>query len=132
MGGAFSRSKGARAEREFCRLASDYLGGKYTRNLKQYQCAQHGDVEQLVGIYLVEVKNCATLAIPQWWRQACEAARVRGAVPCLAYKVARQGWRFVVPSPDALLAKASWSWDLRYTVTMFEEGFFLHVRELGG
>lgn len=130
---AFSRNKGARAEREFCKLASDYLGGKYTRNLKQYQCAQHGDVEQLVGPYLVEVKNCAELRVAEWWKQACSAAAAKGARPCLAYKLARQGWRFVVPSRDALLSGGSWAWDYRYTATYLEEGFFLHVREqLGG
>lgn len=130
--GAYSRAKGARAERELCRLLSDYLGGKYSRNLKQFQQAQLGDIEQTVGPYLVECKNHATLAIPSWWRQACAAAEAAGAVPCLAIKIARKGWRFIVPLPEARASGASWRYDLAYTMELAEEGFFLHVRELGG
>jgi Holliday junction resolvase len=131
MNGAYSRAKGARAELELCHLLSDYLGGEFSRNLKQYQKAQHGDIEQLVGPYLIECKNQATLAIPQWWRQACDAAKARGAVPCLAYKLFRRGWKFVVPLPEAVSANASWSWDLQYTMELHQEGFFLMLRERG-
>lgn len=129
--GAFSRNKGARAERELCRLLSDYLGGQWTRNLKQYQQAQHGDIEQLVAGFLIECKNCAKVEIAKWWAQACLAADQRGADPCLAYKVPRKGWRFVVPSDAAMKAAQSWSFDLRYTQELYEEGFFLLVRERG-
>lgn len=132
MTGAYSRNKGKRAELELVHLLSDYLGGQWNRNYKQMAQAQHGDIEQLVGPYLVECKNCKELTIPAWWRQACAAAEARGALPCLAVKLARKGWKFIVPSREALGANAAWSWDLRYTVELFEEGFFLHVRELGG
>ncbi|MBS1834264.1 MAG: hypothetical protein JST65_16220, partial [Acidobacteria bacterium] len=58
MTGKFSRDKGARAELELCKILHDYLGGDWNRLLKQYQQAQLGDIEQLVGgRYLVEVKN---------------------------------------------------------------------------
>jgi len=130
--GAFSRDKGKRGELEICRLLGDYLGGKWNRNYKQVAEAQHGDIEQLVAGYLIEVKNCASLEIHQWWRQACAAAQAKGAIPCLAYKVARKGWKFIVPSNEAREAKASWSFDLKYTQELHEEGFFLHVRERGG
>lgn len=129
--GAYSRNKGARAERELCRLLSDYLGGEWSRNLKQYQAAQHGDIEQLVAGFLIECKNCAKLDLRQWWAQACIAAKQRGAIPCVAYKVPRRGWRFVVPSDAAMKAEQSWSYDLRYTQELYEEGFFLLVRERG-
>lgn len=131
MTGARSRAKGARGERELCHLLSDYLGGQFTRNLKQYQQAQHGDIEQLVGPYLIECKNCAEIEVAKWWRQACDAALARGAVPCVAYKLARRGWKFVVPMPEAIAAKSSWSWDLKYTMELREEGFFLMLREKG-
>lgn len=131
MSGAYSRNKGARAERELCRLFADHLGGDWCRNLKQYQQAQHGDLEQLVaGRYLVEVKNHATLNIPAWWRQAREAAEKANAVPMLAVKVARQGWRFILPSIEAQETDESWSYDLAYTQALYIEGLALHVREL--
>lgn len=131
MSGAYSRSKGARGERELCRLFADYLGGEWCRNLKQYQQAQHGDIEQLVGgRYLCEVKNHATESIPAWWRQACDAAHKANAVPLLAVKVPRMGWKFILPMPEAQESGAAWAWDLRYTQTLYIEGLALHVREL--
>lgn len=131
MSGTYSRNKGKRGELELIHLLHDNLGADYNRNYKQTAQAQHGDVEQLVGPYIVEVKNHATLAIPQWWKQVCAAADARSAWPCLAYKVARKGWRFVVPTNEARDANQAWSRDLRYTQELYEEGFFLHIRELG-
>lgn len=49
MTGAYSRSKGARAERELCALLREYLGVEATRQYKQYAQAQHGDIEELIG-----------------------------------------------------------------------------------
>ena len=42
--GAFSRSKGARGEREVCAMLRDNLGGEYNRLLKQYQSSQLADI----------------------------------------------------------------------------------------
>lgn len=133
MTGAFSRSKGARGELELCRLLADNLGGEYTRNLKQYQKSQEGDISQLVGPYMIEAKNCAsTTNIKAWWQQAVTAASKVGAIPCLAYKIPRKGWRFVVPLPAAWASGHQWGRELAYTQTMYQDGFFLVVRELGG
>lgn len=129
MSGAKSRNKGARGEREICRMLADNLGGEYNRLLKQYQQSQLADIEQLVGPYSIEVKNCATLNLKTWWKQALEAADKRGAVPCLAYKITRAGWRFVVPMPEAWASGHQWGRDLQYTQTLYPEGFFLRVRE---
>src|SRR5690606_3023733 len=90
--GNYSRNKGARAERELCGLLREYIGVDATRNLKQYQAAQHGDIEQLVGRYLIECKNHKTVALRQWWEQALTAARVRGlCLPCVAYRLPNRG-----------------------------------------
>lgn len=132
MSGAKSRSKGARGEREVCILLRDNLGGEYNRLLKQYQQSQLADIEQLVGPYSLEVKNCATLNLRAWWQQTVTAADKRGAVPCLAYKITRAGWRFVVPLAQAWSSGHQWSKDLQYTQTLFPEGFFLIVREYQG
>ena len=129
-GGAFSRSKGARGEREVCRMLADNLGGQYNRLLKQYQSAQLADIEQLVGPYSLEVKNCASLsAMKQWWQQALTAATKRGAIPCLAYKVPRKGWRFRVPIPQAWASGHQWGKELQYTMDLAPDGFYLLVRE---
>lgn len=132
MTGAYSRSKGARGERELCSLLTEYIGGEYSRNLKQYQQAQHGDIEQLVGPYLVEAKNCKDLKIPQWWNQAVAAAAARKAIPCLSYRLSgrprEDRWRFVIPAPWAWDTGKEWRTDLRYTMTVGIEVFAGIVR----
>ena len=57
MTGARSRSKGARGERDVCAKLERELGIKFSRNLKQYQQAQHGDIEPPCGPYLIEQKD---------------------------------------------------------------------------
>lgn len=129
MSGAKSRNKGARGEREVCAMLRDNLGGEFCRNLKQYQQAQNGDIEQLAGPYLIEVKNQATLNLKAWWHQTVAAADKVGAVPCLAYKITRAGWRFVVPMPQAWSSGHQWARELAYTQTLYPDGFYLLVRE---
>jgi hypothetical protein len=130
MSGAKSRNKGKRGELEIVHLLRDNLGIDCNRNYKQVAQAQHGDIEQLVGPFLIEIKNCADLEIPAWWRQAVAAAMQRSALPCVAYKVkgARDPfrWRFIVPLPQS---SGEWSFDLQYTQTVYQDGFFLIVRE---
>jgi Holliday junction resolvase len=131
--GAFSRSKGARGEREIVQMLKDNLGGDYSRNLKQYQQSQEGDISQLVGPYLLEVKNCASITnIKAWWQQSKMAAAKVGAIPCLAYKIPRKGWRFMVPIPVAWAGGQQWGTEIQFTQTLYPDGFFLLVRELGG
>jgi Holliday junction resolvase len=129
-GGAFSRSKGARGELEIVHMLRDHLGLTVNRNYKQTAQAQHGDIEQLVGPYLLECKNCASLSpMKSWWQQALIAADKRGAIPCLAYKVPRKGWRFRVPIPQAWASGHQWGREIAYTMDLSPDGFFLLVRE---
>ena len=132
MTGRASREKGARGEREVCKLLSENLGGQFNRLLKQYQQGQLADIEQLVGVYSLEVKNCAKTNFRAWWQQAVTAADKRGAVPCLAYKVPRKGWKFVVPLPQAWATGKQWARDWQYTMTLEPDGFYLIVREQMG
>jgi Holliday junction resolvase len=129
--GAFSRNKGARNERELCALLRDNLGGDYNRNLKQYQKTQEGDIEQLVGPYLIESKAHATLNLKSWWQQILTAASKHPAapIPCLAYKVPRKGWRFRVPIPQAWASGHQWGRGLAFTMDLSPDGFFFLVRE---
>jgi Holliday junction resolvase len=130
--GARSRNKGKRGELEIVHLLRDGLGVICNRNYKQTAQAQHGDIEQLVGPYLIEVKNVACLsAMKSWWQQTLTAADKRGAVPCLAYKVPRKGWRFRVPIPQAWATGKQWGRELQYTMDLSPDGFFLIVRERG-
>lgn len=130
MTGARSRNKGKRGELEIVHMLRDELGLSVNRNYKQTAQAQHGDIEQLVGGLRIEIKNCkATSNIKAWWQQACCAADKTGGVPCLAYKIERKGWRFVVPMPEAWESGQAWRRELMFTNTMFQEGFCLYVRQ---
>lgn len=127
MGGKTSRDKGARGELECIHMLNDNLGLALNRNYKQVAQAQHGDIEQLVGPFVIEIKNCKDITIPAWWRQAVAAAEKVGAIPCLAYKVARIGWKFIVPLPHG--HGTEWGNELRFTQTVGPDGFYLIVRE---
>lgn len=136
MSGAYSRSKGKRGELELVHLLRDYLGVEVNRNYKQFAQAQHGDIEQLIGPYLVEVKNHATLKPREWWDQARRAADARGGcLPCVAYRLPNRWlydrWRFVVP--DERNPQHDWELDFRYTADLGLEAFAVRVRErIGG
>lgn len=132
MTGARSRNKGKRGELEIVHLLRDNLGLACNRNYKQVAQAQHGDIEQLVGPYLLEVKNCASLSpMKAWWGQACAAASAhpQNPLPCLAYKVPRKGWRFRVPLPQAWASGKQWGSEIQYTMDLSPDGFYLIVRE---
>ena len=132
MTGARSRNKGKRGELEVVHMLRDNLGITVNRNYKQVAQAQHGDIEQLVGGYLIEVKNCASqTAMKSWWQQSVAAAIKRDAVPCLAYKIPRKGWRFRVPIPQAWASGHQWGQELQYTMDLAPDGFYLLVREYG-
>lgn len=84
--GRSNRRKGATFEREIARWLREQLGVTTKRNLKQYQEAQHGDLEP-VGPYLIECKAHARLSIKSWWQQAVVAAKAASLEPLLIYKV---------------------------------------------
>jgi Holliday junction resolvase len=131
MSGRKSRDKGKRGELEVVKLLRDGLGLEVNRNYKQVAQAQHGDIEQLVGGFLVEIKNCASLDLKSWWGQAERAASAHPSKPqpCLAYKIPRKGWRFRIPLPQAWASGHQWGRELQYTMDLSPDGFFLIVRE---
>ena len=135
MSGAYSRNKGKRGELELVHLLHDFCGVKVNRNYKQVAQAQHGDIEQLVGPYLIEAKNCKDITLAPWWAQACVAAEARGAVPCVAYRLANRKaedrWRFRLPLPEVWETGMDWRSDIRYTADVGIEGFAFLVRERG-
>ena len=123
--GRSNRSRGAAAERELARWIKDELGVEVCRNLKQYQRTQEGDLTPL-GPFLIECKYHARINVRDWWRQAVESAKKAEAIPVVAYKVARKGWRFVLPHSSA---QGEWSHDYEFTVDMGPACFALVVRE---
>lgn len=131
--GKYRRDKGSRAEREICNLLREYLGVQATRNLKQFQQSQQGDIEELIGPYLLEVKNQARITLGPWWEQARGAAALRTAVPCVAYRLPNRQlydrWRFVVPLNEAWIAGQDWRDAYRYTADVGLDAFALLVRE---
>lgn len=92
------RDKGQRGEREFLGLLSDHLELEVglTRNLSQTR-GGGADCIELPG-YSIEIKNCATVTLTQWWKQAIRQAQLSQSIPVLAYKVPRKGWLVVAPS----------------------------------
>ena len=123
--GRSNRNRGAAAERELARWIKDELGIEVSRNLKQYQRTQEGDLTPL-GPFLLEVKYHARINVRDWWRQAVESAKKADAIPVVAYKVARKGWRFVLPHTSA---QGEWSHDYEYTVDVGPACFAMIVRE---
>lgn len=123
--GRSNRNRGAAAERELARWIKDELGVEVSRNLKQYQRSQEGDLTPL-GPFLLEVKYHARLNVRDWWKQAVVSAKACGLIPVVAYKVARKGFRFVLPHTSA---QGEWSHDYEYTVDVGPACFAMIVRE---
>lgn len=123
--GRSNRNRGAAAERELARWIRDELGVTVARNLKQMQQSQEGDLTPL-GPFLIECKYHARLNVKDWWRQAVEQAKKAEAIPVVAYKVCRKGWRFVLPHTSA---QGEWGYDYEYTVDVGPACFALIVRE---
>ena len=123
--GRSNRNRGAAAERELARWIKDELGVDVSRNLKQYQRSQEGDLTPL-GPFLLEVKYHARLNVRDWWKQAVVSAKACDLIPVVAYKVARKGWRFVAPYPSF---GVDWRHDYEYTMDVGPACFAMIVRE---
>jgi len=91
----FSRSKGARGERELLYMLAADLGVPLKRNLSQTRNGG-ADCLDIPGIAL-EIKRHERLNIPEWWRQACAQATPDDR-PILAYRQSRRPWTFIVPT----------------------------------
>lgn len=102
-----SRTKGASAEREFCRLIHAHLGAALARNLEQSRNGGHdliapGDdpISAALNRYAIECKRYRTITpglLAGFWRQAEDQASRCGKAPVLAYRADRQQWRVLVP-----------------------------------
>lgn len=103
--GAFSRSKGKRAERSVAVILRELTGWDVKRRVRNL--AGESDLEGVPG-WSIEVKDCTILAIPQWWRQA--VGQAHGEYPVLFYKIPRKGWRAMWPLAAVLGVDAADEW----------------------
>lgn len=90
----FSRSKGARGERELLTMLASDLGVPLMRNLSQSRSGG-ADCIELPGL-AVEIKRHEQLNVTAWWRQACEQAG-KEQRPILFYRQSRRPWSMVAP-----------------------------------
>ena len=94
---AMSRRKGATAERDVASKLFEELGMKFARDLRQYQAAEHGDLqcEDEAFPFILEVKHYAKgwTCSPAWEAQAFTAAKNAGKHPCVIYRFNGQQWR---------------------------------------
>lgn len=90
----FSRNKGKRGEREVARIIKEITGWDVKRKVRNL--SGESDLEGVPN-WSIEVKNCARLELPAWWRQTQAQAMFTRLHPVLFYKVPRKGWRAVWP-----------------------------------
>jgi Holliday junction resolvase len=96
-----SRAKGSRGEREVAKALFLETGIKFSRNLKQYQQSDLGDLvaDDEAWPFLLEVKLRAngTDCREGWIAQATKAARAAGKIPVVVYKFDRHPVKCRVP-----------------------------------
>jgi hypothetical protein len=126
--GRSNRRKGATFERQIAKWVLDELGVKVERQLKQYQQAQHGDLDP-IGLFLPECKAHQRLAVKSWWVQTVQAAKARDCIPLLIYRIPRQGWRAVLPDELAWSTLAPWRYDFEFTKDISPACLALNLRE---
>ena len=122
---AFSRNKGKRGERAVAGLIRDLLGFDAQRRVRQHD----GDSDILgVPNWSIEVKDCATLELPAWWRQT--VAQAGNDCPALFYKVPRKGWRVRWPLSVLLTQQRAEMWEgIEWTADTTPEAWAAVVRE---
>lgn len=109
MSGNTSRRKGAAAELELAKAIHDHLGVRLQRRLEQVRSAgwdlelhpdEDGPVAEQIGRYAIECKRAVSatpVVVAGWWRQCAAQAAAAYRIPCLAYRLDRQDWQFLVP-----------------------------------
>ena len=86
----FSRDKGKRGELAVSAIISDLTGWSVKRRVRQHD----GDSDwKACQAGTVEVKNCATITLPAWWRQAVAQAGTTASPCCFTKCHAKAGVR---------------------------------------
>lgn len=96
--GKASRAKGAAGERDLAAVLFAELGIKFSRDLRQYQEGERGDLiaNDPDFPFLIECKRYAKgwTCAPAWEVQAFNAAKAASKHPCVAYRFDSRKWRF--------------------------------------
>jgi len=94
-----SRTKGSAFERTVARELFDRLGLTFSRDLRQYQRSDLGDLlcEDEAFPFLIECKHKTRPALPEWRRQAVTAATAQGKTPVVIYRITGRPIRVSAP-----------------------------------
>lgn len=92
--GRTARNKGARVERELCKVIEARTGDEVARILGQ---ARDGGFDVQWGPFGIEVKARETIAMPAWQKQVVAAVEGTGLIPAIAWK--RSGEKFWIALP---------------------------------
>ena len=122
-----SKRKGRSGEQELARILRDRLGLDIIRNQNQTAIGGH-DLDGIPGV-AIEVKRCAKLTLPAWWRQAVRQAEKSKQVPVLAYRIDRGQWKFVMALRDIHGAYFGQERSLEMTGEFGVESFCCMMRE---
>lgn len=88
--GAAERRRGADAERELAQILRDGLVDDTIR--RNLGAARNGGDDITVGRYRIEAKNCKTISMPAWLRQAAAQCDRPGDVPVVAFRQKGGQW----------------------------------------
>lgn len=89
--GKFSRSKGARGEREVVNMLREVLPHEdIARNLQQ---SINGGSDVILVPFYIEVKKAKKLLLDKWWEQTLEQLPESHFTPVLVYKKDYAPWR---------------------------------------
>jgi hypothetical protein len=94
------RNKGRAFELSVAKALFDELGVKFSRDLRQYQEADHGDLicDDPTFPFSLELKRYAQgyTFRKDWWQQCRKAAEAQGKEPALVYKYDRMAIQVVL------------------------------------
>lgn len=111
---------------EVAAIIRELTGWEVKRRVRQHD--GDSDLEGVTG-WAIEVKNCATLTLPAWWRQAVEQAG-DNLFPVLFYKVPRKGWRALWPI-SLIVTHDEERWDdMAYSCDTTIEAWTIVAREV--
>lgn len=92
--GRTARNKGARVEREVCKVIEQKTGDEVSRILGQ---ARDGGFDVEWGPFGIEVKARETVAMPAWQKQVVAAVGDSGQIPAVVWR--RSGEKFWIALP---------------------------------
>ncbi len=136
MGGAMSRNKGQRGEREVIALLQNQVTLAYAAMRNEgYELGteprlQRNTIQSDRGGYdiaglkwmALEVKFQETLHVDAWWKQTVEQSG-KGQEPVLVYRQSRQPWRVCMWKPMTVGGGGSPTFEVCYRVQISIEDF---------